>query len=157
MNKVLVADDEKEMRSLFVKILGRQGCDVLTAEKGEETIRIIRDEHPKVVILDIKMSDMDGIEVLQKIREEVSDVKVVIVTGYLSLEISKEAKRLGVDGIISKPFNIIRTVRVIKKTLFDYNKNRVINTLKEKHEKCPYGHTSCLFCDRVDCPFIDEE
>lgn len=155
-NKVLVVDDEVGMRSLFVKLLARQGCDVLTAGRGREAIKITKIEHPKVVILDIKMPGMNGIEVLEKIREEASDARAVIVTGYPSFKVSKEAKRLGVDEIIPKPFNIAKIVRVIKTALFNYNKSRMINTLRGKHFECPYGHSSCLFCDRADCPLINE-
>jgi len=155
-NKVLVVDDEEGIRSLFVRSLAKQGYEVLATGRGNEALRITRDECPKVVILDIKLPEINGLEVLEKIREEGSRAKVIIVTGYPSLEVSKKAKDLGVDSVIPKPFSLTKIRRTIKKALLNYNRDQMLSVLSEKHQVCPWGQKSCLFCEKKDCLFIKE-
>ena len=122
MDKILVVDEGKNIQHLFVNLLSRAGCRVLTTDRGSEALKIVKSEQPKVVILDIKKPGMNGTEVLRKVREENSRARVIIVTAYPSFEVFKKVEDLDVDKIILKPFNFARTVRTIRETLLNYDR-----------------------------------
>ncbi len=102
--KVLVIDDEEMMLSLFEAVMAEYGHMVATARSGREGVEIARTGGFDVVISDIKMPDMNGIQVLKAIRELSDEIGVVLITGYASLETAIEAVRLGVDAYLLKPF-----------------------------------------------------
>ncbi len=84
MKTVLVADDELSIRKLFQRELTREGYNVLFASNAQEAIRMARDNNPDLVILDIRMPGMDGIEAMGRILEQQNDLPVVINTAYSS-------------------------------------------------------------------------
>lgn len=84
MKTVLVADDELSIRKLFQRELTREGYNVLFASNAQEAIRMARENNPDLVILDIRMPGMDGIEAMGRILEEQNDLPVVINTAYSS-------------------------------------------------------------------------
>ena len=102
--RVLVIDDEELMLSLFEAVMAEHGHVIATAHSGREGIEIARTGHFDVVISDIKMPDMNGIQVLEAIRSESEDIGVVLITGYASLETAIDALRLGADAYLLKPF-----------------------------------------------------
>ncbi len=103
---VLVVDDEKEIRDFFKENLTEAGWKVLTASGGEIALSLLREESPDLVLLDIKMPGMDGIKVLQKIKESRSDAIVIILTGYGTTGTAREAMKLGAYDYITKPFDL---------------------------------------------------
>ncbi len=80
--KILVVDDEKSIRLLLTEELTDEGYDVITAESGEMALRMIKDEKPDLVTLDIKMPGEDGLSVLREIREIEYDLPVIICSAY---------------------------------------------------------------------------
>ncbi len=102
--KVLVIDDEEMMLSLFEAVMAEYGHMVATARSGREGVEIARTGHFDVVISDIKMPDMNGIQVLEAIREVSDEIGVVLITGYASLETAVASVRLGADAYLLKPF-----------------------------------------------------
>lgn len=102
--RMLVIDDEEMMLSLFEAVMSEHGHMVATARRGREGIEIARTGRFDVVISDIKMPDMNGIQVLEAIREVSDEIGVVLITGYASLETAMEAVRLGADAYLLKPF-----------------------------------------------------
>ena len=84
MKTVLVADDELSSRKLFQRELTREGYNVLFASNAQEAIRMARENNPDLLILDIRMPGMDGIEAMGRILEEQNDLPVVINTAYSS-------------------------------------------------------------------------
>ena len=83
MAKVLVIDDEQGIRTLLDTLLSRKGYDVVLAEGGRKGLDLFRRERPDVVVLDLKMPEMDGITVLQQVRSLKPDQPVIILTGAL--------------------------------------------------------------------------
>ncbi len=102
--KVLVVDDERPTRLLMEKELPRAGYAVTSAASGEEALEQIRSADFEVILLDLKMPDMDGIDVLNKINTTWPDIKVVMITGYSTVETAVQALRLGAYNFIEKPF-----------------------------------------------------
>jgi two-component system, response regulator, stage 0 sporulation protein F len=84
MKKVLVADDEYSIRKLYERELKKEGYEVIFATNGQEAIQMVRDSHPDVIVMDIRMPGMDGIEAMSRILEENNEMPVIINTAYSS-------------------------------------------------------------------------
>ena len=104
MKKVLVIDDEPIVRISSQRTLAPAGYDVTLAESGRAGIEIMGRETFDVILLDLKMPDMGGIDVLKVIMERWPGTKVIIVTGYSTVDTAVEALRLGAYNHIEKPF-----------------------------------------------------
>jgi YesN/AraC family two-component response regulator len=76
------------------------------ANSGEETLKAFEEEKPDVLLLDMKMPDLDGLEVLARLREEYNDIKVIILTGHGSFELGREGMELGAFDYIMKPVDL---------------------------------------------------
>jgi len=84
MKKVLVADDEFSIRKLYERELRKEGYEVVFATNGQEAIQMVRNGRPDLIVMDIRMPGMDGIEAMSRILEENNDLPVVINTAYSS-------------------------------------------------------------------------
>lgn len=104
MKKILVIDDEAIVRTSCERTLVPEGYDVRVASSGQEGLDFMGKETFSLVLLDLKMPDMDGIEVLDKIKTNWPDTKVVMVTGYSTVETAVQALRFGAYNFIEKPF-----------------------------------------------------
>jgi DNA-binding NtrC family response regulator len=103
---ILIVDDEEEFRDLTVKILNKRGVSAQGAESGEKALEILRRSRIDVVLLDVKMPGMDGIETLRHIRNESPLVEVVLLTGHASVESGIEGMKLGAFDYLMKPIEI---------------------------------------------------
>jgi anti-anti-sigma factor len=101
--RILVIDDEMPTLKMFVLILNAMGHEVLTAESGEQGLEVLRAEQPPLVLTDIKMPGMDGIEVLQKIKEENQATEVIVITGHGDMDLAIKALNLDATDFINKP------------------------------------------------------
>jgi len=102
--QVLVVDDEKDVRDGSERILSRMGCRVFKAGRGEEGLDILSREAVNIVLLDLKMPGMDGMEVLQQIQSRDKQVLVIVITGFATVETAIEAMKQGAYDFIPKPF-----------------------------------------------------
>lgn len=102
--KVLVIDDEQSLRDGAERILSRMSCGVLKAARGEEGVSILEKEIIPIVLLDMKMPGMDGMEVLGHIEAMDADILVIVITGYATVEIAIEAMKRGAYDFIPKPY-----------------------------------------------------
>ncbi|RIV17536.1 response regulator [Alicyclobacillaceae bacterium I2511] len=98
---ILVVDDQFGIRILLQEVLTQEGYQVLLAPNGQEALAAVR-----VVLLDMKIPGMDGIEILRAMRKIVPDVRVVMMTAYGELDLIEEAKALGALAHFTKPFDI---------------------------------------------------
>lgn len=104
--KILVVDDEKHIRDSCIRLLNRKRYDAEGAESGVEALDKIGKNHYDLVILDIRMPGMDGIEVLRRAKVMVPNILVLVLTGHGTLDTAKEALELGAAGFIRKPISI---------------------------------------------------
>jgi signal transduction histidine kinase/FixJ family two-component response regulator len=102
--RVLIVDDEQSIQVGSERILTRMGCQVLTAGRGEEGLDILSREPAGIVLLDMKMPGMDGMEVLREIRKRHEEILVIVITGYATVETAIEAMKNGAYDFIPKPF-----------------------------------------------------
>jgi two-component system, NtrC family, response regulator AtoC len=116
-HKILVIDDEHLIRWSLEQSLRKQGNEVQTAASGEEGLRMVREDSPDLVLLDVQLPGIDGIEVLKKIKEFDEEIIVIMLTALGVLETAVKAMRLGAYDYINKPFNLDELAIVIRKAL----------------------------------------
>ncbi|MFA5516543.1 MAG: sigma-54 dependent transcriptional regulator [Desulfuromonadales bacterium] len=116
-HKILVVDDEHLIRWSLEQNLKKQGYDVFTAGSGEDALKILREESPDLVLLDIQLPGISGIEVLEKAKEIDDETIVIMVTALGVLETAVKAMRMGAYDYINKPFNLDELSIQIKKAL----------------------------------------
>ena len=102
---ILLIDDEEGIRKVLGISLADRGYKVFTADNGEEGLHIFRDEKPPIVLTDIKMPGMDGIELLRQIKEEIPDTEVIMITGHGDIDLAIESLKLEATDFITKPIN----------------------------------------------------
>lgn len=109
---ILVVDDQKETIELFRKILKNEDCTILTTNNGKEALRLVDRKRPTLVILDLRMPDMSGIEVLRRIKRVDEDIEVIVTTAYGTMKTARIVMKLGAFDYVTKPFdtNCIRDI-----------------------------------------------
>ncbi|MBU2103331.1 MAG: response regulator, partial [Candidatus Omnitrophica bacterium] len=117
MNRVLVVDDETGVLETLSSSLTRRGYLVNAVSSGEEGIAKVKVERFDVALIDIKMPGMDGITLLEHIKKIDSEIEVVMITGYASIESVKECMQKGAYDYIEKPLDANRIGMVIEKAL----------------------------------------
>lgn len=133
--KILVVDDEHLIRWSLEQNLKKQGYEVLTAGSGEDALRIIREDPPELVLLDIQLPGISGLEVLEKIKELDEDIIVIMVTAHGGLETAVTAMRIGAYDYLNKPFNLDEMAIVIRKALETSELRREVVTLRVEQKK----------------------
>ena len=133
--RILVVDDEHLIRWSLEQNLKKQGYDVLTAGSGEDALRLVREEQPDLVLLDIQLPGISGMEVLEKIKEFDDEIIVIMVTAHGGLETAVNAMRVGAYDYINKPFNLDEMAVVIKKALETFDLRREVARLRSEHKK----------------------
>ncbi|PTX62484.1 two-component system response regulator (stage 0 sporulation protein F) [Melghirimyces profundicolus] len=105
--KVLVVDDQYGIRVLLKEVFSREGFQLYQAANGKTALDIIRAEKPNLILLDMKMPGMDGLELLRNLKKEEIDAKVIMMTAYGELDMVEEASKLGALSHFTKPFDIV--------------------------------------------------
>lgn len=108
MPKLLVIDDEEGINRVVKEFFEEEGFYVKTADTGTDGKRLIWEESPDLVLLDLKLPDMSGLQVLGMIRSSFPTCKVIVNTGYVDQSLMDQANELGCDAFLTKPFNLIK-------------------------------------------------
>ncbi len=101
---ILVIDDEKGIRDGAERILSKMGFSVITASRGEEGLEILDEKPVAIILLDLKMPGIDGMEVLARVNRQYPEVLVIVITGFATIETAIEAMKQGAYDFIPKPF-----------------------------------------------------
>ncbi|MDD5422494.1 MAG: response regulator [Candidatus Omnitrophota bacterium] len=104
--KILTVDDELGIDSFFYEFFTARNYEVFNARSGKSALEIIEKEHPSIILLDVNMKGMSGIEVLKKIKEIDKKIIVIMVTGMKDDDIKKSAMDAGADEYITKPLSL---------------------------------------------------
>lgn len=133
--RILIIDDERNILTSLEGILTDEGYHVFLAESGEEALKIIREDPPYMVLLDIWMPGLDGIEVLKRIRDEAPSIIVIMMSGHGTIETAVKSTKLGAYDFIEKPISMEKLTLLIRHA-FDQQRLEEENiALKGKLEK----------------------
>jgi DNA-binding NtrC family response regulator len=135
-SNVLVVEDEELMRSILRQLLEGEGFQVYTADSAESALEIFAANEVAVVLTDIKMAGMDGLELLDQIKAVDEEAIVIIMTAYSSVDSAIAALRLGAYDYVTKPFvneNLLQTVRNAVQTKTLFSENRALRRELNKH------------------------
>lgn len=132
MAHILIIDDERPIRSTLREILEYEKYKVSDAENGEEGLKLIEKEKFDLVLCDIKMPKIDGIEVLEKVMEKHSDLPVVMISGHGTIETAVEAIKMGAFDFIAKPLDLNRLLVTVRNAL---DKSDLVEETKQLRKK----------------------
>lgn len=121
---LLIVDDQQGVRRLLYEAFNDEGYNVRMAGGGQEALRLVSQEMPDLILLDIKMPVMNGLETLRELREIDPDVPVMMMTAYGELEVVEAAKKLGVRHYVVKPFDLNEVRLLVKAMLADVGQRK---------------------------------
>lgn len=132
---ILIVDDEASILQSLDGILSDEGFDVICAESGARALELIAEEIPELVLLDIWMPGMDGIEVLVKLKEMYPYLQVVMMSGHGNIETAVKATKLGAYDFIEKPLSLEKLLLSINNAMEYYRLEEEIGLLREKENR----------------------
>lgn len=115
--RILVVDDEDALRTVLSAELHSEGYDVGTGADGLEALAELQKVKYDLVLLDIKMPNMNGFEVLKVIKEKYTGTKVIMLTGFADLKNAIESKKLGAEDFVSKPYDLVDLLTTIDRVM----------------------------------------
>ncbi|MEK3732691.1 MULTISPECIES: response regulator [Paenibacillus] len=104
--RVLIVDDQNGIRILLMEVFSSEGYETFQAANGKIALEIVKQHSPDLVLLDMKIPGMDGLEILKHIKQMDPEIKVIMMTAYGELDMIKEATELGALMHFTKPFDI---------------------------------------------------
>ncbi|UCG78416.1 MAG: sigma-54-dependent Fis family transcriptional regulator [Nitrospirota bacterium] len=134
---ILVIDDEQGIRDTLKGILEDEGYNVITAESSEDGIELLKRSLPDLVILDIWLPNMDGIEALSIIRDIMPDLPVVMISGHANVELAVKSTKLGAYDFLEKPLSLDRIIITVERAL---EKSALIKKYKELQDGYSHSH-----------------
>lgn len=119
MNKptILIVDDELLIRDLLYDFFTNQGWEITTAENGVKALEILEHRSVDLLLTDLKMPGLDGMELTNRVKEEYPSLPVVIMTGFPSIDTAIQALRHKVEDYIIKPFNINQLFKTVERSI----------------------------------------
>lgn len=115
--KLLIVDDQFGIRILLNEIFQKEGYKTYQAANGVQALNLVQNERPDLVILDMKIPGMDGLEILKRVKKMDQTIKVIIMTAYGELDMIQEAIENGAITHFSKPFDIDEIIEAVKKEI----------------------------------------
>lgn len=117
MPKLLIVDDEQDVREFAQKFFKKRQIETLITSGGREALGIIEKEKPDLVLLDVRMEEMNGVDVLKTLRSQNNPVKIIMVSGVENGETIQETRNLGVLDYIHKPLILDELEKIVLKEL----------------------------------------
>ncbi|GBE36776.1 chemotaxis protein CheY [bacterium BMS3Bbin07] len=130
--RILIIDDEKLLRWSLQQNLEKEGCSVITAEKGIEGLNLYKEERPDITLLDIHLPDISGMTVLERIKEIDRDAIVVMIVPYGDIQTAVKSVRMGAYDFVEKPFNMDKLNILIKKAFETVVLRKEVSRLRGK-------------------------
>ena len=130
--RILVVDDEERMRNLLKKVLEKQGFSVNIASNGIEAMERVEDDPFDVIIADVRMPNMNGMELLKMVKEVRPRISMIIMTAFGSIDSAVEAMKHGAYDYITKPFKMSELSIIVKKAVQEKRLNEEVTSLREE-------------------------
>ncbi len=136
--KILFVDDDPDVRHIGVEITRRAGYNPVECESGQEALRLMQNDEFDLIVSDMRMPNMNGIELLKLVKLKYPDIQFILVTGYASIQNAIQATREGADDYVSKPFSPSQLLHVIDAVISKrelINENRLLqNGLSKRYQ-----------------------
>jgi len=130
--KIMVVDDEESMRDALKQLLKREGYTVGVAENAAAAIKKFKKENHDLVVSDIMMPEIDGIELLKRLKKISQDVIVILITGYASIDSAVQAIKIGAEDYFTKPFKNVEILKVVDRIYKNQSLSRQNELLKQE-------------------------
>ncbi len=128
---ILIADDKAEVRAVFRDLLEKEGYGILEAEDGMQALEAVNREMPSLAFIDFKMPKIDGLAVLEKIKQQGSDIPVIIISAYGTMDSAIRAIRLGAYDFLPKPIDLDRISKIVERCLEERRGKARLDSLQE--------------------------
>jgi len=115
--KILIVDDEAGIVQEIKEFLEEEGYEAYVADTAKAGIRLVEELQPDVVLIDVKLPDASGTEVLRACKEKSPKTKTIMITGYVDQNVMDEAEKIGRDTFLQKPFDLVKITEEIEKLL----------------------------------------
>ncbi len=155
MNTILIVDDEASVRKTISDILVYYGYETLAVDCGQKAINLIKKETPDLVLLDIMLEDMSGIDVLREIKKEEEYTEFIILTGNVSQEAVVEAINLGAYGYIQKPYSIDQLLIMIKRAIEKQNTRKELFESEKRYRTLFDSVNDAIFIYDLEGTFLE--
>lgn len=130
--RILIVDDEEGIREILSRLVRKEGFEALAAPDGETALELLRRETPEILLLDIKMPGLDGMETLRRAKELDRDLPVIIITSHGLVKGAVEALRAGAHDYLVKPFEHADVIRSVHRAMTDRGLRRTIRILSDR-------------------------
>ena len=114
---VMIVDDEEGIRATLSGIFEDEGYVTVSAGSGEEAIRLAKESPPDIVVLDVWLSGMDGIQTMKELRDSSPDLPVIIISGHANIELAVKATKIGAYDILEKPLSMEKVLLTVHRAL----------------------------------------
>lgn len=132
MAEILVVDDDPQMREDIAEMLSKEGYNLTTVGSGEEALKMIQEKDFDVVLTDLMMPGISGMDVLREIKKIKPRTRVIIITAFATIESAVEAMKMGASDYISKPFKINEVQVTVKRALEEIKFREALGSSKEE-------------------------
>ncbi len=129
VKKVLLIDDDRAIRLVLSTVLKKNNYLPIEAPNGQKAIEIFKNELPAAVLLDVKIPEMDGIQILQELKKIDTDVPIIMVTGYADIPTAVQAIKLGAYDFLSKPPHVEKLVLTLERAIENYELHKTLSSL----------------------------
>lgn len=125
--RILVIDDDENIRKVLVAILADEGYTVDSVGTGKEALKKTKEQFYNVALIDVRLPDIEGVELLRKFRPTSPKIRKIIITGYPTLQNAVQAVNGGADAYIMKPFDVDKVLKVIQEQLMKQENEKKFN------------------------------
>jgi DNA-binding NtrC family response regulator len=132
---ILVVDDDADVRKTLSSILSEEGYSVETVENGKQATKVTEKSRFDVALIDIKLPDMEGTELLHRLKEKQPHLVMIIITGFPTLENAMKTVNEGADGYILKPYDVRKLLEMIRKHLKKETAEHISNWMEFDHDE----------------------
>ncbi|MFQ5825389.1 MAG: sigma-54-dependent transcriptional regulator [bacterium] len=141
--KILIIDDDKLVTWSLSRDLKSNGCEVAVAVDGESGVAAFREHAPDVVLLDLKLPDIDGLEVLRKLKQETPEAIIIMMTAYATVQTAVQAVKLGANDFVKKPFTYEELKLILNRALESHQLSREVAEMRQ-YFKQKYGISNLI-------------
>ncbi|MGI8543360.1 MAG: sigma-54-dependent transcriptional regulator, partial [Aridibacter sp.] len=131
-NSILIVDDERGIRETLRGVLEDEGFEVQTVESGEDCLKLVESNNYNCILLDVWLGGIDGLETLEKLRQQGNNSAVVMISGHGNIETAVNATKLGAFDFIEKPLSLEKTILTVRNAIKQRELERVNRNLSEQ-------------------------